>query len=142
MLACARHESVSRIDGMVLKPDISACQCPAPIGSSENESDTLFTVIGDMGALLRGEQGDTSAIQPSVSKSTLQGIHSKLLRAATRYERERTAHEDRFNEMMQRMRDEICLNLDVAEHEAVLLDARSQRLLALQVRIDVCETAD
>jgi len=59
-------------------------------------------------------------------------LQSKLLRAATRLERERASQEERLDETVSRFRDEMVLCLDSAEREAMQLDSRTQRLLALQ----------
>jgi chromosome segregation ATPase len=59
-------------------------------------------------------------------------LQSKLLRAATRLERERVSQEERREELVSCFREEMVLCLDSAEREAMQLDSRTQRLLALQ----------
>ena len=100
-------------------------------GSGEKEADALFSVISEMGATLRGEQSDatlgsvdssakardpdgsallTPARAPALQDAqarrryteTLLDLQSRLLRAATRLERERSSQEERHNDAMQR----------------------------------------
>ena len=130
------REKLSRLG----RPDVSAA------AGGEKEADMLFTVIADMRALLRGEHSDTSLSDAATSHSAetpseMQARHrrseaclemqSKLLRAATRLERERAAQHDRFVDSLHRLQDEMDLQLDTADREAATLDARMQRLVAL-----------
>ena len=113
------------------------------------------------GSVLRGEQSDatlkamdssatkepdnasmhTPSRAPALSQDahsrrryaeTLLDLQSRLLRAATRLERERSSQEERHSETMQRWKDDIINHLDTADREAIQLDSRTQRMLALQ----------